>query len=114
MNFYLLDLNFQPEENNVFGASMKLISLSECNATFHCEIGEGQICARLYRSEKCRGTKSGGPLQFIPYKSNIPNVVGISSYDGGCGTAKPNIYTNIAYFLNWIESIVWPDISLEL
>ena len=34
-------------------------------------------------------------------------VTGIVSFGGLCGRT-PGVYTNVQYYLDWIESIVWP------
>ncbi|XP_049541922.1 serine protease persephone-like [Anopheles darlingi] len=73
---------------------------------------EGQLCA-LGRNERnetvadtCPGD-SGGPLELI-----VPGgrhyLVGITSNGYACGSPIPGIYTEIAHYLDWIESIVWP------
>lgn len=37
-------------------------------------------------------------------------IVGITSFGKKCGFANmPAVYTNVAYFVSWIEEIVWGD-----
>ncbi|XP_050087803.1 serine protease persephone-like [Anopheles aquasalis] len=73
---------------------------------------EGQLCA-LGRNERnetvadtCPGD-SGGPLELI-VAGGRHYLVGITSNGYACGSPIPGIYTEIAYYLGWIESIVWP------
>lgn len=98
------------------------MSFVECNATlveFNRDanqaalrngIGRGQYCAYdpLARNDSCQGD-SGGPLQYFDNNdSGIATVLGIVSVGFGCGTAFPSLYTRVAYYIDWIESIVWP------
>ncbi|XP_050070417.1 serine protease persephone-like [Anopheles maculipalpis] len=72
----------------------------------------GQLCA-LGRNERnetiadtCPGD-SGGPLEL-----NVDGrhyLVGITSNGYSCGSPIPGIYTEVAHYLDWIESIVWPS-----
>lgn len=48
-----------------------------------------------------------GPL-FIREDSGMSTVHGIVSFGVSCGTELPGIYTRIASYVDWIESIVWP------
>ncbi|XP_040174710.1 serine protease persephone-like [Anopheles arabiensis] len=73
----------------------------------------GQLCA-LGRNEQnetvadtCPGD-SGGPLAL-----NVDGrhyLVGITSSGYSCGSPIPGIYTEVARYLDWVESIVWPDV----
>lgn len=74
-------------------------------------ISESQYCAYDPEEERdsCQGD-SGGPLQYYPdSNSSIATVVGIVSFGVTCGTKLPSVYTRVAYYIDWIESIVWPD-----
>lgn len=73
-------------------------------------ISEGQYCAYdpQGKNDSCQGD-SGGPVQYFPFDSSaISKVIGVISYGFGCATGKPGINTRVAYYLDWIESIVWP------
>lgn len=62
----------------------------------------------LARNDSCLGD-SGGPLQYFADKdSGIATVLGIVSVGFSCATALPSLYTRVAFYLDWIESIVWP------
>lgn len=55
---------------------------------------------------------SGGPIQIADRDAScIHDVIGITSYGPpSCGRAKSyGIYTNVSYYLDWIEKIVWRD-----
>ncbi|XP_059056612.1 serine protease snake-like [Achroia grisella] len=70
-----------------------------------------QICYGDYKQNKdtCQGD-SGGPL--IAEHSKFPclqSIVGITSFGKPCGMGgRPGIYTRVAPYVPWIESIVWP------
>lgn len=67
-----------------------------------------QMCASniVIGSDACQGD-SGGPL-FLYHRSGVSEIVGIVSFGISCGTELPGVYTRIASFVDWIESIVWP------
>lgn len=75
-------------------------------------IDKSQCCAYdpQARNDSCHGD-SGGPLQHFPGGTNMAEIVGIVSYGVACGTELPSVYTRIAFYLDWIESIVWPNIE---
>ncbi|KAH9638094.1 hypothetical protein HF086_014955 [Spodoptera exigua] len=85
-----------------------------CNRNW-CGLKEHQLCAGKLNGGKdaCQGD-SGGPLQVnipLPIKTqgNMNYVVGVTSFGIGCGLpGLPGVYTRVASFADWIESIVWP------
>lgn len=96
--------------------------LAECNETLwnwnqlanHAALRDGvsagQYCAYdpLGRNDSCQGD-SGGPLQIPPSRpSESAIVIGVISYGASCASALPALYTRVAYYMDWIESIVWP------
>lgn len=96
----------------------------ECNATLleysrgknipsiRNGIIESQYCAYDPDGKKdsCEGD-SGGPLQIISDRTDLATIVGIVSFNGAgsCGSKLPSVYTRVASYIPWIESIVWPD-----
>ncbi|XP_055842667.1 serine protease persephone-like [Episyrphus balteatus] len=92
--------------------------INKCNSThvdFHPSyssygvgLNEGQYCAFDPEDEKdaCE-SDSGGPLQLVT--NGDSSIVGVISYGISCGTKIPSIYTRVAFYLDWIESIVWPQ-----
>ena len=103
--------------------SLKTMSLLECNSTFlnysrqvnlaafRDGLIEGQYCAYdpQGKNDSCQGD-SGGPLQYFDANSTMETVVGIVSLGISCGTFLPSIYTRVAFYLDWIEPIVWPNL----
>lgn len=72
---------------------------------------ETQTCYgdRTEVKDTCQGD-SGGPLQINSKKINCMYVtVGVTSFGRACGfPGEPAIYTRVAHYVPWIESIVWP------
>jgi serine protease immune response integrator len=70
---------------------------------------KSQLCAGdpSGKSDACQGD-SGGPLQ-AKFANNVYYIVGITSFGRGCAYKNtPGVYTRVASFLDWIESVVWP------
>lgn len=98
------------------------MSLQECNRTvlvynevpnyaaFRNGVDQSQYCAYDpdHLSDSCEGD-SGGPLQVISYRPYSAKIVGIVSFGVGCATKWPGIYTRVAHYIDWIESIVWQN-----
>ncbi|XP_031631934.1 serine protease Hayan-like [Contarinia nasturtii] len=114
--------NRESQSNDLRKIAVNTKPLNECNrtylnynilvnlASFRDGIDPGQYCAFDPAGEKdsCQGD-SGGPLQYI--LNNDPNtvtIVGIVSAGIACGADLPSLYTRVAYYIPWIESIVWP------
>lgn len=104
-------------------AELTTVPLSKCNASlvelnerfdqaaFRDGLIEGQYCAYdpEMKSDSCQGD-SGGPLQYFPAaNSTLATLVGVVSFGLSCATDVPGIYTRVAYYLDWIEAIVWPS-----
>lgn len=74
------------------------------------EINQSQLCALdLVNSSDACGGDSGGPIFTEDPATGLSTVHGVVSFGVSCGTALPSIYTRIAYYSDWIESIVWPN-----
>lgn len=76
------------------------------------ELQESQLCALGRNSQNettgdtCVGD-SGGPLELINGRRRY--IVGVTSSGKLCGSRWPGIYTRVSRYLDWIESIVWPQ-----
>lgn len=51
---------------------------------------------------------SGGPLQSVT-ADGLNRLVGVTSFGRGCGSPVPGVYTRVSRYLDWIESVVWPN-----
>lgn len=80
---------------------------------FRNGINKAQMCALdfIAKNDSCSGD-GGGPLQMFIDNSAVSTVVGIVSFGVfPCGTSFPSIYTRVAHYADWIESVVWPSNS---
>nr|QFZ95603.1 serine protease 2 [Lasioderma serricorne] len=94
----------------------------ECNEVFQKNskkrlpdgvIDSVQVCAggRDERMDTCQGD-SGGPLQTYSFKKKIFYLVGITSFGIACGTQGiPAVYTRISGYVDWIENIIWQNVT---
>ncbi|XP_026473484.1 venom protease-like isoform X2 [Ctenocephalides felis] len=75
-------------------------------------IVDTQMCAGELDGGKdtCQGD-SGGPLQITKQSNKcIFYIVGITSFGRGCGAPNsPGVYTRVSKYVDWIESVVWPN-----
>lgn len=106
----------------LFQTNVTTVSLLDCNRTLselkksqnvpylQNGIDESQYCAHDPDGLKytCE-SHYGAPLQIISNIVNKVKIVGIVSFGSICGTSEPAVYTRVAYYLNWIEPIVWPN-----
>ncbi|XP_036320083.1 serine protease persephone-like [Rhagoletis pomonella] len=94
----------------LLAAKLNTVPLAQCNISYADQMTyETQLCAFAPGREACWGD-SGVPLQLVKDKSlGKYKVVGVVSFGLVCGTKLPGVYTKVAGFLDFIESIVWPD-----
>lgn len=112
------------KSNELLKTQVKTMPLEECNDTmtfynllvnlpaFRDGISQSQYCAYDPQNgnDSCQGD-SGGPLQFFADSNvGVATIVGIVSFGLDCGAELPSIYTRVAYYLDWIEPIVWPNL----
>ncbi|XP_055843948.1 serine protease persephone-like [Episyrphus balteatus] len=97
--------------------NMTTVPINKCNSThidsyptkssFKVGLNEGQYCAYDPKLNKdACDSDSGGPLQLV--NNGESTIVGVVSYGISCESKFPSVYTRVAYYLDWIESIVWP------
>lgn len=109
-------------------ADLQTMPLLECNKTIldynkgrnltilKHGVGKSQLCAYdpNEKGQRCR-ILSGGALQTFTPDSELPKIVGITSFEftsfgfgDRCSSKYPGIFTRIANYIPWIESNVWP------
>merc|ERR1712168_1679335 len=85
--------------------SVPIVSDAECRDAYgDSEIDDSMICAGVEAGDKdsCQGD-SGGPLACSDTGS--PYLAGIVSWGYGCARPNyPGVYTEVAYFVDWIET----------
>ncbi|XP_047506258.1 clotting factor G beta subunit-like [Pieris napi] len=103
-------------------AEVDIIDSSECNTLLTpfsnrnwWGVMDHQLCAGKLEGgvDTCQGD-SGGPLQLklqeTKHEGSMHMVIGVTSFGFKCGLKdKPGIYTRVSSFMDWIESIVWPQ-----
>lgn len=100
-------------------ASVSTVPLTDCNRTLTDynrlsnqpslrALTVSQMCALnpLDNSDACQGD-SGGPL-FVTDHSGVSTLLGVISFGVSCGSHLPGVYTRVAAYTEWIESVVWP------
>ncbi|XP_014715659.1 transmembrane protease serine 11A isoform X1 [Equus asinus] len=94
-------------QNNLREARLKIISDDVCKQphVYGSDIKFGMFCAGYLEGiyDACRGD-SGGPL-VVKDPTDTWYLIGIVSWGDNCGQKnKPGVYTNVAYYRNWIAS----------
>nr|XP_060511851.1 transmembrane protease serine 11A-like [Panthera onca] len=94
-------------QNNLREARLKIISDDVCKQPhiYGHDIKFGMFCAGYLEGiyDACRGD-SGGPLVIKDFKDTW-YLIGIVSWGDNCGQKnKPGVYTEVAYYRNWITS----------
>lgn len=98
-------------------ANVTTVPLQECNAThinyglsrsYRNGLNEGHYCAfdPELKKDSCQ-SDSGGPLQLV--QNRISTIVGVVSFGLSCGSTVPSVYARVAFYLDWIENVVWPS-----
>nr|CAD7428295.1 unnamed protein product [Timema monikensis] len=89
---------------NLIKVTVPIIQFNKCYDYYGDDMKEGMICAGYDTGNKdaCQGD-SGGPLTCI--SSTV--LCGIVSAGDGCAQEQlPGIYTEVAYYLDWIQSYI--------
>jgi len=102
-------------------APLSIVPLDQCDLSFaefpsskrfiKDGITNTLLCAAdgLQQKDACQGD-SGGPLVLEhDIVNNKYSILGIISSGFGCATKTPGLYTRVAAYLDFIESVVWPN-----
>ncbi|XP_034234435.1 serine protease persephone-like isoform X2 [Thrips palmi] len=109
----------EDQSEHLLKVNLAVIPTDHCrsaiNVTADSKLSRGiidsQLCAGgASPKDTCPGD-SGGPLQ-VP--TNVDpycqyRVVGLVSFGPPCGIGLPGVYTRVATYVHWIESVVWPQ-----
>lgn len=105
--------------------NLTTVSLEDCNNTYsvaapfstnvripnglqhnqYCAIGTRNVDTGIV-GDTCQGDSGGALLITVDDKYY---QIGITSLSVVCGSTTPALYTRVAAYVDWIESIVWPD-----
>ncbi|XP_077541579.1 complement receptor type 2-like isoform X2 [Haemaphysalis longicornis] len=74
---------------------------------------QGMMCANSESGDSCQGS-SGGPLmQGVEGDEIVWTQVGIVSWGGGCKKEKFGFYTDVSYYVPWIQRHMDADAAAE-
>ena len=91
-----------PMPNILQEANVDVHTTSYCRSIYGSGIGDNHVCTnKQHKSGACNGD-SGGPLSCNV--SGTWKLVGVTSFGvAGCSPSFPSVYTNVAYYRNWIK-----------
>merc|ERR1712107_285664 len=83
--------------------TVPIVPESRCQIEYPFQIAKSMICAGEYGKDSCQGG-SGGPM--VCYNADGSGYLGgIVSWGIGCGGLfHPGVYTEVAYFVDWVEA----------
>jgi secreted trypsin-like serine protease len=93
--------------------NVNAISRTVCNGVnvYDGEITQNMFCASANGKDACQGD-SGGPLVYKDGNTFIQQ--GIVSWGDECGSPTyPGVYTKVANYIDWIESIINNPTSIQ-
>ena len=95
LDHYILHLPLQ--------VTVPVVSDTTCLEEYAYLMREDMLCAGEEGKDSCSGD-SGGPLVCPLGEGGAPLLAGVTSWGQGCGRdGKPGVYTEVAYFMDWIE-----------
>jgi secreted trypsin-like serine protease len=83
--------------------SVPIVAEGRCQLEYPFQIAESMICAGEYGKDSCQGD-SGGPM--VCYNADGSGYLGgVVSWGIGCGGLyHPGVYTEVSYFVDWVEA----------
>merc|ERR1712047_100728 len=83
--------------------TVPIVPESRCQIEYPFQIAKSMMCAGEYGKDSCQGD-SGGPM--VCYNADGSGYLGgIVSWGIGCGGLfHPGVYTEVAYFVDWVET----------
>ncbi|EDV96546.1 serine protease 3 [Drosophila grimshawi] len=83
--------------------SMEIMGNDLC-ARYYGPLSEGTLCTRTPGAQSTCPGDNGGPL----VTEQNPTLVGVTTFfsPGGCTAGHPAGFTNVAFHVNWIRSII--------
>ncbi|KAG8201091.1 hypothetical protein JTE90_028761 [Oedothorax gibbosus] len=94
--------------------AVPIISDDACRKAYGKAIVESMMCAGYEEGmrDSCQGD-SGGPLiQRSGFDGNT--IIGVVSWGQGCARPKfPGVYTQVSYYIDWIEGIMKNDVVFD-
>ena len=87
---------------NLQKVTIPVVDDETCFMEFGGLMRNNMVCAGEEGKDSCSGD-SGGPLA----EDGSLVLVGVTSWGQGCGRPnKPGVYTEVAYFIDWIRDTI--------
>lgn len=108
-----------PTSSSLLKSTLHIVDKEECQQFYKLDdklrstdIIDTHICASDSQNiRECQGD-SGGPL--IMEFDKVYYVLGVTSFGLGCSGLPPSIYTRVSCYIDWIETIIWPNIDVRI
>ncbi|XP_070507431.1 serine protease snake-like [Chironomus tepperi] len=109
-----------PQSNILLKGHLNTVDNDQCNRSYEDDslelpygITQQQLCAwdSDGKRDTCQGD-SGGPLQRQNYSERYIKyfqIIGVTSFGKFCAAGVPGVYIRVFSYLDWIESVVWPE-----
>ena len=108
-----LDYHTQEEPDTLQWARKPVISRAECQTRYPNQITDDMLCAAVSNGgvDSCDGD-SGGPLVVID-DANTATLIGVVSWEDGCGDESPGVYSKVSHVVDWIkEAMLEPAVEI--
>merc|ERR1719370_1131481 len=80
-----------------------VVTDSVCKLEYPLQIAESMLCAGERGKDSCQGDSGGPMVCYNPDGSGY--LGGVVSWGAGCGGLfHPGVYTEVAYFVDWVET----------
>jgi secreted trypsin-like serine protease len=94
-----------PLNSNLLQVDVSIVDKGICNSpvSYAGRISDDMLCAesRVHGIEVCQGFSGSG---LVSVSREAHRLIGLVSWGEGCGRSnKPTVYTDVAYFRDWIE-----------
>lgn len=101
-------------KDKLFISNFQTKPFSQCSTIYfnhNVTLSRGHYCAYTVDAEKNCKINRGAAIQTYSTSTLLPNIVGLLSIGltSACNSTNPELFTRVAYYTPWIESIVWPD-----
>ena len=91
---------------NLQKVTIPVVDDETCFMEFGGLMRDNMVCAGEEGKDSCSGD-SGGPLVCPLAEGGSLVLVGVTSWGQGCGRPnKPGVYTEVAYFIDWIRDTI--------
>nr|QHB21631.1 venom S1 protease with CUB domain 3 [Platymeris rhadamanthus] len=90
-------------------AYVRVVDINVCDAKYRWAFKKNgnyhKVCFHSKTRDTCSGD-SGGPLVWLDPDTNTYTQISLVSFSHACGYKTPSVSTEVAYFYNWIQSVI--------